>query len=104
MSSFVARLECSEELLALRPLTFSENLGEWHAHALHRLQDQVDISADPVLIALHREIQSYPAPAPDPAQHPDVFVPYRVRTSAGLLSFMTTTRCSVPRLTSLCPR
>jgi transcriptional regulator with XRE-family HTH domain len=72
--------------LSLHPQGMSpriENLGEWHAHALRQLQYQVDISADPVLIALHREIQSYPAPAPDPGQHYDVFVPYRVRTSAS---------------------
>jgi transcriptional regulator with XRE-family HTH domain len=67
------------------------NLAEWRAHALHRLQQQIEMTADPVLVELHRELSSYPAPAePANARRNDVVVPFRVRTSAGVLSFFTT--------------
>lgn len=68
-----------------------DNLSEWRAHALKRLQQQVDLSADPVLLSLHRELLSYPAPPHERTREYDVFVPYRVHTRIGLLSFFTTT-------------
>lgn len=68
-----------------------ENLAEWRAHLLHRLRQQVDLTADPKLVELQRELLSYPAPPEKVPHRHDVVVPFRVRTSAGLLSFFTTT-------------
>jgi hypothetical protein len=67
-----------------------ENLAEWRAHALHRLNQQVELTADPTLIDLLQEIQSYPAPAPALVASNEVFLPFKLRTSAGLISFFTT--------------
>lgn len=39
-----------------------DNLAEWRAHLLARLQQQVDHSGDAVLAALHAELAAYPAP------------------------------------------
>lgn len=68
------------------------NLAEWRAHTLARLKQQIDMTADPELIALKRELLSYPAPpdAHEAGEYP-VAVPFQVRTSLGLLSFFTTT-------------
>ena len=68
-----------------------ENLAEWRAHLLHRLRQQVDLTADPVLVELQRELLAYPAPPAPAAQRNDVIVPFRVRTSLGVLSFFSTT-------------
>ncbi len=72
------------------------NLGEWREHMLARLRHQIDLTADPVLIELLREILDYPAPAADHANGGDtppdaIAVPFRVRTNAGVLSFLSTT-------------
>lgn len=74
-----------------------DNWHEWRAHLLARLHRQVEVSGDPGLLALHAELEAYPAPAhahapqsrrpePDP-----VLVPLRLRTPHGMLSFFSTT-------------
>jgi hypothetical protein len=75
-----------------------ENFGEWRAHLLSRLRHQIDATADPVLVELHAELQSYPLighASPPPQGHLDeyggVLVPFRVRTDHGVLSFFGTT-------------
>ncbi len=85
--------------LSLHPMGVApriENLAQWRDHILHRLVRQIDVSADPVLVALHEELKAYPVPAghaeaeaesPDPS----VVVPLRLRTDAGTLSFFSTT-------------
>ena len=72
-----------------------DNLAEWRAHLLFRLRHQVEITADPVLTALLREVSRYPAPADPPSattalQH-TVAVPFRIRTKEGILSFFSMT-------------
>jgi transcriptional regulator with XRE-family HTH domain len=71
------------------------NLAQWRAHVVTRLQRQVDATADPELAALLEELRGYPAPtAPAPsADRPEqeVFIPLRLQTAAGLLSFVSTT-------------
>lgn len=42
------------------------NLPTWRAHLLHRLAQQVEATADPVLAALLDELSAYPAPQPLP--------------------------------------
>lgn len=71
-----------------------DNLSEWRAHLLHRLRQQVDHSADPVLTALLEELSAYPSRATaEPATAPSaVAVPLRVRGPGGVrLSFLSTT-------------
>ena len=70
------------------------NLGEWRAHLLHRLRRQVELTADPGLIELLREVSAYPAPAdtsPRPGLEHDIAVPFRIKTGAEALSFLSTT-------------
>jgi len=72
-----------------------ENLAEWRSHLLHRLRQQIELTADPKLVELQREVSAYPiAPAPGLGQSPQhdwVVVPFRIRTRMGVLSFISTT-------------
>jgi hypothetical protein len=75
------------------------NLAEWRAHIFGRLTRQIELTADPVLVELLRELRAYPAPdatdAPDaPAagrDAADVLVPMQLTTPAGTLSLVSTT-------------
>jgi transcriptional regulator with XRE-family HTH domain len=74
------------------------NYAEWRGHLLARLRHQLALSADAQLAALWEEVTAYPFPAeahrsiaaavPDDAP---VAAPLRLRTAAGLLSFISTT-------------
>ena len=72
-----------------------DNLGEWRAHLLARLQQQIDRSGDPVLLALHAELAAYPsrASAGRPSDFAGIAVPLRLRLegSAEPLCFISTT-------------
>jgi transcriptional regulator with XRE-family HTH domain len=81
------RLSLHPEGLAPRIL----NLSEWRAYAFRRLRRAINLTADPVLVELLREIQSFPeAASPAEPAEDQVIVPFRVRTSVGVLSFFTT--------------
>lgn len=75
------------------------NLAEWKEHVLARLRRQIDVSGDATLIELARELASYPVAEPQAEQRPrtvardlsDVFVPLRLRTPTGVMSFLSTT-------------
>jgi transcriptional regulator with XRE-family HTH domain len=68
------------------------NLSEWRSHLLYRLRQQIDLTADPELLTLLKEILGYPAPPAGPEAVRDwVIVPLRIHTPAGLLSFVSTT-------------
>jgi transcriptional regulator with XRE-family HTH domain len=71
------------------------NLEEWRAHLLHRLRQQIDLTADPVLVELLRELLGYPTPRGVHRQDSDPFagavVPLRLATSIGELSMFSTT-------------
>lgn len=71
------------------------NLAEWREHLLADLKRQIDLTADPVLIELLREVSAYPAPERTAPLHmpsePRFVIPFRIQTSAGLLSLFTTT-------------
>jgi transcriptional regulator with XRE-family HTH domain len=54
----VLRLSLHPQGLAPR----TANLGEWREHLLARLRRQIDISGDPVLVRLLRELRAYPGP------------------------------------------
>ena len=75
------------------------NYTQWRAHTLTRLRQQIAATADPILMELLAELESYPSSAaPDEAEHTDetadyggVVVPFRLRTEHGILSFFGTT-------------
>jgi transcriptional regulator with XRE-family HTH domain len=71
------------------------NLPEWRSHLLERLNRQVEISADPVLMELMRELEEYPqSGAGKPAarhEYGGVAVPFQLVTEGGILSFISTT-------------
>jgi hypothetical protein len=73
------------------------NLAEWRAHLFERLRHQIDVTANPVLIALREELRGYPAPAGGPPQdapagdYAGVVVPLQFITPHGTLSFFSTT-------------
>ena len=94
--------------LALHPAGMAPrtaNLAEWRAHLLARLGHQIQVSGDPVLIRLLRELRDYPAPddAATDADPAAFVVPFRFITEAGTLAFFSTMRqCSARRSTSPC--
>ena len=70
------------------------NLAEWREHMIARLRQQVQLTADPVLADLLREVSEYPAPeahAPPRLGEPPIIMQLKIQTSAGLFSFFTTT-------------
>jgi transcriptional regulator with XRE-family HTH domain len=89
----VLRLSLHPEGLAPR----ITNLAEWRAHLLDRLRHQVELTADPVLSELMRELRGYPAPAERESRRPErrdyagIAVPLRLATEKGVLSFISTT-------------
>jgi transcriptional regulator with XRE-family HTH domain len=70
------------------------NLQEWSGHLLRRLRRQIDLSADPALVELEREVLRYPGigePTAPPPSH-DLFVPLRLQyrdTEITLLNTLT---------------
>lgn len=69
------------------------NLAEWRAHLLARLRQQVDLTADPALVELAAELQTYPSPRSVPARNhaAGVIVPFQIRVGEAVLSFFSTT-------------
>jgi transcriptional regulator with XRE-family HTH domain len=72
------------------------NHGEWRAHIIERVRRQVEVTADPLLADLLRELRSYPLPADQgpPSTNRDyagVVVPFELRTDNGVLAFFSTT-------------
>lgn len=74
------------------------NLHEWRAHLLARLKRQIEVTADPVLIALQQELAGYRTPDGTDghmlradADGPAVAVPFQLITDTGILSFISTT-------------
>lgn len=86
----VLRLSLHPEGMAPR----IRNLGEWREHLLARLRRALDLTADPRLAALLREVSGYPAPpeAPHPRNlaAPALALPMRLATAAGELSLIST--------------
>lgn len=73
------------------------NYGEWRAHLLARLRDQIDLTADPALARLYDELRGFPAPRgaaslpPVDRGYAGVVVPLRLVTPGGVLSLFSTT-------------
>lgn len=86
----VLRLGVHPEGLAPSILNFSE----WRAHLLERLRRQIEITADPRLLALETELKSYPAPKTSerlkPVEASHIAIPLRLRVQEAELSFIST--------------
>lgn len=68
------------------------NLGEWRAHIFHRLEAQIEASADQVLVDLLAELRALPGGTARAADsHGGVAVPLVLRVGEGQLSFLGTT-------------
>lgn len=72
------------------------NLAQWRGHLFERLRQQIQTTADPVLVDLLAELQAYPVPtqaasAPMAGEHAGVVVPLRFNTPDGTLCFISTT-------------
>ncbi len=90
----VFRLGLHPEGLAARIV----NYVPWRALLLARLRQQIEISADTVLIDLLQEVSHYPAPAlaskhlqTSMGSASTAVIPMQVRSDAGILSFIGTT-------------
>lgn len=62
------------------------NLGDWHAHWIKRLEQQLTATGDEQLAALIDEIAGYPAPEREARPEPpaeEMLGPVRVRTGGG---------------------
>jgi transcriptional regulator with XRE-family HTH domain len=74
------------------------NLPEWRSHLLARLNHQIDVSADPVLMKLMNELRGYPAAnecatvgSPLNRDYAGVLVPLELITESGVLAFFSAT-------------
>jgi hypothetical protein len=69
------------------------NYRQWRAHLVARLQQQIEVTADPVLVELRREIRAYPIPAGIAARDAaegevaGIVVPLQLITGSEILSF-----------------
>lgn len=83
----VLRLSLHPEGLAPR----IENLAQWRAYVFRRLEEQIDVSADPVLAALLDELRAYPGGTGDPDETDGIAILLKVRQGEHLLSFLSMT-------------
>jgi transcriptional regulator with XRE-family HTH domain len=88
----VLRLSLHPQGLAPRTV----NLREWRAHIIAAIRQRIDLTGDQVLVDLLREVSDYPVPVsktptPIAANENAVVVPFKIMTSAGILSFFSTT-------------
>ena len=70
------------------------NLGQWKAHVLWRLGQQIEATCDPKLIALEKELAAYaapPAPRRERNEADAIALNFELKAGSQLLSFITTT-------------
>ena len=72
------------------------NIAQWRDHLFERLRQQIQATGDEVLGELLQELRGYPVPdgAEDlnlEGEHLGVVMPFKFRTSHGVLSFISTT-------------
>ncbi|MEX5634027.1 helix-turn-helix domain-containing protein [Parafrankia sp. FMc2] len=84
----VLRLSLHPDGMAPRIL----NLPQWKAHLLDRLARQAEKSADPVLLDLHAELHTYPAPGGGRFRDRDVNGRHRRSAANGMASRDTSDR------------
>lgn len=87
----VLRISMHPDGLAPRIL----NMAQWGAHLLARLQQQIDASGDPFLIALKEELAGYyrihAKTEVLPPDYQSVVLPFEMESPVGPLSLFTTT-------------
>jgi transcriptional regulator with XRE-family HTH domain len=70
------------------------NLGEWRAHLLSELRQQIALTRDPEVCELYDELRGYPCDQPEPdVEVPgpgSIFVPLRIRHQGRELAFFST--------------
>jgi transcriptional regulator with XRE-family HTH domain len=66
------------------------NLGQWRAHLLARLRQQVEVTADPALADLLAELREYPGGSEDGPAAPALVVPLRLEHEGTELAFVST--------------
>jgi transcriptional regulator with XRE-family HTH domain len=70
------------------------NLAEWRNHAIARLKQRIDVTADRKLVELLEEILRYPAPMHSERERSGptpIAVPFQLATEVGPIGFITTT-------------
>jgi transcriptional regulator with XRE-family HTH domain len=73
------------------------NYAQWRAHLIARLKRDIDLTADAAIVELLAELRAYAPPQHARLQKhqeqaaPGVVVPFRLRSGAGILSFISTT-------------
>jgi transcriptional regulator with XRE-family HTH domain len=72
------------------------NLAQWRNHLFERLRQQIHATGDETLAALLQELRAYPVPEGADelhmeGEHLGVVMPFRFRSSFGVLSFISTT-------------
>ncbi len=74
------------------------NFREWRAHVIGRLANQIENSADRVLMSLLEELKTYPVPPGSKPYRPSgqaglggIAIPFELSTAYGVLSFLSTT-------------
>jgi transcriptional regulator with XRE-family HTH domain len=72
------------------------NLAQWRHHLFERLRQQVQATGDAGLAALLEELRGYPVPEQGADERLDgellgVAMPFRFRTPAGVMNFISTT-------------
>lgn len=88
--------------LTLNPGGLGPRLGnhhQWRSHVLDRLRHQIQVSGDPILMALLEELKKYPLPRGADSNSTSsaaeechrIVVPFQLATKLGILSFFTTT-------------
>jgi transcriptional regulator with XRE-family HTH domain len=65
------------------------NLPQWRGHVLHRLGREAQLTADPHLTALHRELLALPG-GTDRTPPNGIAVPLRIRVADDVLGFLST--------------
>ncbi len=83
----VLRLSLHPEGLAPR----IDNLARWRSYVFRRLEEQIAVSADPVLASLLEELRAYPGGTDDSDESNGVAILLKVRQGPHLLSFLSMT-------------
>jgi hypothetical protein len=79
--------------LSLHPAglaTRIENLAQWRGYVFRRLEEQIDVSANPVLAALLEELRAYPGGEAE-GEAGGIAILLQVRQGGHLLSFLSMT-------------
>jgi hypothetical protein len=74
------------------------NYCQWRLHVFDKLRRQIEVSHDPFLVELLRELREYPGPdgasVSEPSMQrdaPTFVIPFQLITDEGILSFFSTT-------------